>query len=352
LVKSVFEGKSHPGQRPAARDRINRLIIMIKPHPVGDSLWRIMAQYTKLNEIEILEILRKYNLVLIGYESIEGGAASSSYLISTVQNQYVLTIFESEPVRVANLIGLLHLLEEVNFPTNRIQKLANGGTTTSYQGKPVVLKRYIDGQVVENLDESMVSQVGAAMANLHEIPSPDHLPRQQAYGMETIPQILGKGINLAYENWLAGRYDFLLQPLPSGLQRGMIHGDLFYDNILFDGKKFKAMIDFEDAFEYYKVFDLGMAVVGLFTGEFKIRLPLVPSLVNGYQKNRGLDGVEKKSLKYFIEYAAIATSAWRFWQYNINTPIAEKSGYHWELVKFAEDVRAIPNEKFMNAVFS
>ena len=119
--------------------------------------------------------------------------------------------------------------------------------------------------VVEKLDEDMICQVGAAMASLHEIQSPDYLPGQHAYGLETFLRVMDKGINLEYENWLGQRYDFLMGTIPSGLPRGFIHGDVFYDNVLFDGKKFKALIDFEEACQYYKVFDLGMAVVVLFT---------------------------------------------------------------------------------------
>ena len=311
-----------------------------------------MTQYSKLQEKDILEISRKYNLTQIGYESIEESAGNTNYLVRTAQNQYVLTIFETEHIRAANLSRLLYLLEELDFPTTRIQKLANGDAITSYQGKPVLLKPYIVGQVVENMDENMVSQVGAAMASLHEIPNPHYLPGQHAYGLETFPRVMGKGINLEYENWLAQRYDFLMQTIPSGLPRGLIHGDVFYDNVLFDGKKFKAIIDFEEACQYYKVFDLGMAVVGLCTEESKVRLPKVRSLVNGYQKIRVLERAEKEILQLFVGYAAIATSSWRFWKYNIDTPIAELSDKHWEMVNIAKDASAIPNEKFMNAVFS
>jgi homoserine kinase type II len=311
-----------------------------------------MTQYSKLQEKDILEISRKYNLKQISYESIEESAGNSNYLVRTAQNQYVLTIFEIEHIRVANISRLLSLLEEIDFPTTRIQKLANGDVITSYQGKPVMLKPYLVGHVVENMDENMVSQVGEAIANLHEIPSPDYLPGQHAYGLETFPRVMDKGINLEYENWLAQRYDFLMQTLPSGLPRGLIHGDVFSDNVLFDGKKFKALIDFEEACQYYKVFDLGMAVVGLCTEESKVRLPKVRSLINGYQKIRVLEKAEKEFLPLFIEYAAIATSSWRFWKHNIDTPIAELSGKHWEMVNIAIDTRAITNKNFMNAVFS
>jgi homoserine kinase type II len=306
-----------------------------------------MTQYLRIQE---KEILKEYDLKPIGYESIEEGAGNTNYLVRTAQNQYVLTIFEIGHIQVANLSRLLYLLEEFDFPTTRVQELANGDVITSYRGKPVLLKPYIVGQVVENMDGNMVRQVGATMASLHEIPSPHDLPGPHAYSLEAFLRVMDKGIDLEYEKWLAQRYDFLRKTIPPGLPRGLIHGDMFYDNVLFDGKKLKAIIDFEDACQYYKVFDLGMAVVGLCTEESKVGLPKVRSLVRGYQEIRVLEEAERESLQLFVEYAAIATSSWRFWKYNIDTPIAELSEKHWEMVNMAMDARAIPNQEFMNAV--
>ena len=311
-----------------------------------------MTQYLKLQENDIREILGKYNLTPIDYKSIEEGAGNTNYLVRTAQNHYIITIFEIEHIRVENLSRLLHLLEKYEFPTTRIRKLANGDVITRHQGKPTLLKPYIVGLVVKKLNEDMFNQVGAEMAILHEIPSPDYLPDQLAYGLETFPRVLDKGINLEYENWLGQRYDFLMEAIPSGLPRGLIHGDVFYDNVLFDGKKFKALIDFEDACQYYKVFDLGMAVVGLCTEGSKIILPKVRSLVKGYHTIRMLEEAEKEILQLFVEYAAIALSSWRFWKYNIDTPIAELSQKHWEMVNISKAASAISAEKFTKVVFS
>lgn len=311
-----------------------------------------MTQYLKLQKNDIREILGKYNLKPINYKSIEEGLGNTNYLVRTTQNHYILTIFEIEHIRAENLSRLLYLLEKYEFPATRIRKLANGDVITKHQGKPTLLKSYIVGLVVEKLDEDMFSQVGAAMASLHEIPSPDYLPDQHAYGLETFPRVMDKGINLEYENWLCQKYDFLIETIPSGLPRGLIHGDVFYDNVLFDEKKFKALIDFEEACQYYKVFDLGMAVVGLCTEGSKIILPKVRSLVKGYHTIRMLEEAEKEILQLFVEYAAIATSSWRFWKYNIDTPIAELSQKYLEMVNISKAANAIPDEKFMNVVFS
>jgi len=161
-----------------------------------------MAQYSKLTVDDILKIAGRYNLILIGYELIEGGAGNTSYLLKTMEYQYVLTVFEIEHKRVVNLCQLLDLLEKHDFPTTRIEKMKNGDEIAIVQRKYFMLKPFIVGEVVRNLDENMERQVGEAIAKLHQIPTPEYLPNRHSYGLETFPHILDQGINLEYETWL------------------------------------------------------------------------------------------------------------------------------------------------------
>ena len=310
-----------------------------------------MTQYSKLQAKDIQDILSMYELDLTGYESIEEGEGSSNYLVRAAVGNYVLTVFEIDHNRVVNMSKLLRWLEENEFPTTRVKESANGDAVTSFHGKPVLIKPYITGQVMDVLHEDLIAQVGAAMAQLHEIPYPDYLPDRHAYGLHTFPSVMESGIDLEYESWLAQRYEFLKERIPVGLPRGMIHGDVFRDNVLFEGKTFKALIDFEDACQYYKVFDLGMAGVGLCTEGSQLRLTHMRSLVEGYQNIRMLEKKEKEVLQLFVEYAAIATSSWRYWKYNIHTPLPEKSEKHYEMVNIAKYASGIPKALFMNSVF-
>lgn len=116
---------------------------------------------------------------------------------------------------------------------------------------------------------------------------------------------------------------------------------MFYDNVLFDRKKFKAIIDFEEACCYYKVFDLGMGIVGLCTESTTVALDKARDLVSGYQQVQKLEDIEKETLQLFVEYAATATSYWRFWKYRIDTPGAEKPDKHWQMVRLTEGVNDI-----------
>jgi homoserine kinase type II len=310
-----------------------------------------MAQYVKLQESEIHQIMSEYALHPIDYKIIDGGAGNTSYWVGTIKNQFVLTIFEINPDLVSKVCDLLCLLEKYAFPTTRIQKLANGDSLTSYQGKAVLLKPYIIGAVEKELDATMLEQLGEMMGKLHAIPSPDSLPDRYEYDLQTFPPLTKQGIHQEYENWLAEKYIYLKENISEDLPRGLIHGDLFYDNVLFDGKELKAIIDFETVCNFYQVFDLGMALIGLCLKDSQVDLKKARLFLKGYQKIRTLETQEKESLQLFAEYAAIAISSWGFWKYNIDTPIAEKSEKHMEMFEIANNANAIPNRVFVDTIF-
>lgn len=304
-----------------------------------------------MQEDDVQRIVHDYDLTVVDFEPIEGGVANSSYLLRTRHDHYVLTIFEQTWPSVIRLGRLLLLLAEHEFPTSHLILPTRGGLATMHEGKPVLLKTYIPGQVCQDLDETMLSQVGVAMSRLHQVPVPDFLPDGHQYNRKTLPNVIGRNVDPEYESWLAERRAYFEQRILPGLPRGVIHGDAFWDNVLFEGQRLSAIIDFEAACFYYKVFDLGMGIVGLCTKETAVALDKARALVTGYQQARMLEEREKKTLQLFVEYAAVTTSSWRFWKYHIDTPIAAKADKHWQMVHLAKEVNAIPEARFLVLVF-
>ncbi|MCF6337825.1 MAG: homoserine kinase [Gammaproteobacteria bacterium] len=312
-----------------------------------------MAKYTQLQRHDIERIAKNYNLTVTEFESIEGGAGNSSYLLYTGHCKYVLTVCDDKALPDAIRMGQLLLwLEQYNFPATRLLPSVSGDIVIVYMDKPVMLKVYIEGQVNENLDDVMLFQTGAEMAKLHQIPAPDYLPEKHAYGLQTFSNIITGSINTEYESWLAKQLDHIKQNIPLDLPCGLIHGDVFFDNVLFEGDKFKAIIDFEEACHYYKGFDLGMGITGMCVTDTTVALDKVRALVSGYQKIRILGQAERESLQLFIHYAATATSCWRFWKYHIDTPSADKADKHRHMMQIAEGISSIPKATFQDAVFS
>lgn len=310
-----------------------------------------IAIMTQLQLLDIQKIARQYGLTVNSFEPFSGGAGNSSYLLQADQNRYVLTSFNHLTFpEVINLAQLLRLLDEYNFPSNRLVFLSTGEAVLQYKGKPVMLKHYITGQVCSTLDNAMLHQIGRTMARLHQIPPPDFLLDEYFCRYQLFSSVIGRDINTHYESWLAGQRQYFEQHIPSNVPRGLIHADLFYDNVLFDDG-LKAIIDFESACYYYKVFDLGMAIVGLCIEATKFSPSKARFLVMGYQQIRVLEETEKESLQLFIEYAATATSYWRFWNYHIYEPQAEKSDLHWQMVSIAKEVRDFPKASFFSTIF-
>jgi len=311
-----------------------------------------MAQYTKLSKNEIQEIMGRYELKASSYEPIEQGAGNSNYFLNTNQGKYILTVFEIAPIRVAYIGKVLLLLGKHEFPAPRPQKMANGEAPTKYQEKAVLVKPYITGQAVTILNAGKVKQVGTALAKLHEIPAPDYLPDKHSYVEITYPKFMKQDIDIDYKHRVVQRCRYLIEKLPSQLPVGLVHGDIFCDNVLFENGKFKAILDFEDVCRIYKIYDLGMAVVGICTEGTNIVIEKVRALVQGYQEVRLLEEIEKDSLQLCIEWAAILTSTWRFWKYHIDMPDANKSEKHMQMVNIAKRARSIQKEEFKMAVFS
>lgn len=311
-----------------------------------------MARYVQLQEDDIQEIAGDYALTVVDFEPIQGGATNSNYLLRTRQGRYVLTVFDEITRAAATRMGrLLLLLAEYAFPAPRPLPPHEGGLVTMHMGKPVMIKTYIAGRVHRDLDATMLRQIGAAMARLHQIPVPDFLTDQQPYGARHVSSITGRNINPRYEAWAARRIAYLAQHIPPGLPQGLIHGDVFYDNVLFVGKKFKAIIDFGEAIHYYKGFDLALGFVGLCREGSTVVLDQARALVRGYHQVRKLKEREQETLQLFAEYAATAISCWRFWKYHIHTLIAAKADAHWQMVRLAEEIGNIPQARFLDAIF-
>lgn len=312
-----------------------------------------MARYTQLESADIQEIVRQYNLAVVDFAPIEGGAGNSSYKLQTEQGDYVLTVFDDKTRNYVVRLGkLLSWLAEWEFPTTRLTLSLKGSSVAMYRDKPILLKPFITGQVCTVWDEAMLRQVGMALATLHQVPVPDFMPDKHSYGRQAFATVIGQNIHPFYESWLAERHAYLIQCIPSDLPRTLIHGDLFYDNVLFEGQMFRAIIDFEEACRYYRTFDLGMGIVGLCTQGTTVALDKARSFVGGYQQGQRLEEREKEALQLFVEYAAIATSYWRFWKYYIHMPLPEKADKPFQMKQLAEAVRAIPKANFLAAIFN
>ena len=312
-----------------------------------------MANFTILTDQEIEKILGLYELgPLLSFTPMDGGLANSSMKIVTGGGSYVLSVCdEKEMHEIKRICTVLEYLEDHQFPTTRAIQTRKGESHIDYRGKPLYVKEFIAGEVVEHLNSHQLYEIGAALAMLHQIPPPPGLQYRFSYGIECFDELNERSSAEAYFQWLSSCRKRVEEARNEPLPRGFVHGDLFFDNILFANGSLVALLDFEEACEYFTIFDLGMTAVGCCAPGGMFSLEMAAALVEGYQSRRRLEENEISLLQLHIEYGAAATSFWRYRQYNIRNPDPQMEDHYLAMVRIAQRVNAIDNQEFIESVF-
>ncbi len=307
-----------------------------------------MADYTKLTLKIIKELIAQYNLgEFKSMTLLDGGQANSSMKISTQTGTFTLSVCdEKNQDDIHCLTRVLTYLEAHGFPCTRLIVTQKGSPFILHETKPVYIKEFLTGEVCRDLSYGMLIQVGNAMAKLHALKPPPDLPKQFPYGLESFEELFGVGILHPFVNWLRQKKEFLLTAIDKTMARGFIHGDIFWDNLLFSNNTLVAILDFEEACAYYKLYDMGMATVGCCAQNKKFSMDRIKQLVKGYEQVCPLASPEKKQLKIFMEYAAVAASFWRFRQYNLRYPSPGKKNNYLELAGLADQIHSMDEQKF------
>lgn len=300
-----------------------------------------MILFTKLNDETIRQIITQFEVGTIqSWEMLYGGAENTNHVLTTNKGKYVLTICERKTVEETTILAnLLNHLKKYQFATTKIIPNKKGEIVSFYKNKPTLLKSYIEGRVDTIIDNDLLMKIGKSMAQLHQIPAPDYLPTQYSYGQQAFDQVYHHKIQHLFVNWLKEMHVYILDKLHPDLPKALIHGDVFDSNVVISTNETPVMMDFEESCNYYRIYDLGMAIVGLCKENDLINWEKATSLVRGYQATTSLLPLERNSLKDFVVYAATATAFWRFRQFNILVPTEEYKNTYQAMVKVAEQAK-------------
>jgi len=284
---------------------------------------------------------------ITAFSVMDGGHENTSYCVETNSGRYVLTHFDQKSLKHAtNLANLLVYLIDQGIRTSPVIVPSNEPIVVLHSEKPVMLKRYVDGDVTANLTGNMLVQLGEEMARLHKIPAPAYLPQSFPYGRSYFPEVINSNLGHAYIGWLSEKNSYLQERIPHHLPMALIHGDVFFDNMIVQGDQLMAIIDFEEACHYYRSFDLGMVIVGACRDRQDISFEKAGQFIRGYQKETTLQSIERDSLKAFAVYAAVATSFWRFRHYHLRRPEPRFYDEHVEMQTLADTISEYPESSF------
>ncbi len=307
-----------------------------------------MAVHIRLNKADILEILCGYNInSMVQFCLLEGGSTNTNYFVAADhQRKFVLTICDTKSFEETLMLAkLLDHLDNHQFETSKVVRDKAGEAVTLFKQKPMLLKGYISGKVIDQYSQKVLQNIGTCLARLHQIPVPDYIPKSFPYGEQIFGDLGNRFQTHPFVKWLVEKKDTIKKSLLSTLPKSLVHGDVFFNNIIVGENQHPVIMDFEEAGYYYRIFDLGMAIVGVCCKEGSIVLSDVHALIKGYQDKIKLTPLEKENLRAFIVYAAVTTAFWRFRQFNLVYPSDHSKESYREMVHIADQAFNLSNEE-------
>ena len=274
-----------------------------------------MAIYTEISFSQVQLILKDYNIghlkKLIG---IKKGIENTNYLLVTSKNKFILTIYEKR-VNSKELPFFMHLMQklnakQINCPEPILNKKRKFLFTV--EKKLASITSFVHGKEKKNhsLNESKI--IGNNIAKLHLATKNIKLYRKNNLSLQSwfalnnlIKKSKSKKINRLCK-WIDTILQDLKKQWPNNLPSGIIHADLFHDNIFFLKKKFSGFIDLYFSCNDAYVYDLAICINAIcFDSKFKFKVNKAKALLKGYQQIRKLTKKEILALPYLLRGAAI-----------------------------------------------
>jgi len=224
-----------------------------------------MSVFTKVSHAELKAFLRRYPLgEVLGFQGIGEGVENTNYYLDTVEGRWVLTLFER--LNHADLPFFLDLMEhlaERGVPCPRPLHMTDGRTLTHLNGKPAALVHRLGGQSVLFPSAAQCGSVGALLAQMHvaaaDFPARVQNPRGAAWRHATAQMLLpvvDAATAALIRDELAAQSELDL----AQLRQGVVHADLFRDNVLFVDERLTGVIDFYYSCNDALAYDLAVTV--------------------------------------------------------------------------------------------
>ncbi|MYC75758.1 homoserine kinase [Candidatus Poribacteria bacterium] len=297
-----------------------------------------MARYTTLSPIELDRIVSQYPIgTALKLEEIPGGFGNSNFKLTTTEGEYLLKICdEKNPAELNMQIALLQHLHQHAYPTVYPIPTKDQKQLTHQAFGSVMLYPFLKGEQPQSSPDTL-AQLGEALAKLHGIPPIAGLPRF-AMGISQMTPFFKEvqGTQFATHPFVESlklQLESMESQLNASLPVGLLHGDLFLDNTLFDGDQMVAILDFEEGCYDTLLIDVGMTLIGCcYTPENRLNLEAAQRFLDTYNALRPLTESEWESLGCFVHYAALSIAFWRFRQFNIRRPDPHRANTYQEMI--------------------
>ena len=264
-----------------------------------------MGVFTNLFQDEIDFIEKKYKIKILEIKNIDNGILNSNFYIKTKNKKYILRIYEANRTIDEEKQELILLDRIVDFiPVSTAIKNIDNEYISIFNNKKFALFEYIDGNSITKIDTHIIREIAIYLGKLHSFTkdiSFEKYNRKTRIDLDFYYNEIKKSENdFKFKNELLNSADkingFDFSILPSGV----IHGDIFPDNVLLDDyNNIKVIFDFNESYYAPFIFDIAIVInfwIKINDFDFFTENNLIRDFLNYYSKYRKITKEELKSL--------------------------------------------------------
>ena len=274
---------------------------------------------------------RRFNLgKIISFKGIKKGIENTNYIIRTKNNKYILTIFEKRVQKrdLPFFMSLMDKLNNHNINCPKPQKNKTGNYSITIKNKPASIVSFVEGKDKNKLKIKDCYEIGKNIAKFHIVSKKIKLYRKNSMSLSSWTKLLNKignksnKIDINLNDLMETSLRDIKKRWPRKLSSGIIHGDLFIDNIFFKNNKFYGYIDFYFSSNDFLIYEIAICINALCfdkkKGNFIFNKKKSKNLLKGYSSLRKLSKDEKNSLNVLCRGAALRYLLTRTYDY-LNT---------------------------------
>ena len=274
-----------------------------------------MAVYTDVAAEELTSFLAGYELgEVLSYKGIAEGVENSNFLVHTSNGHFILTLYEKRVAAgdVPFFLALMEHLASRGLTCPQPVKNRAGEALGQLAGRPAALVTFLDGMWIRRPSARHCAAVGEALARLHLAGADFPLKRRNGLSVNdwralcdaTAPR--ADKVQPGLEAIMTKELAFLEGAWPHGLPQGVIHADLFPDNVFFLGDKLSGLIDFYFACTDTLAYDVAVCLnAWCFEPDHSYNVTKGRDLLQSYMKTRALSVSEKQALPILCRGAAL-----------------------------------------------
>ena len=309
-----------------------------------------MGVFTNLFQDEIDFIQEKYKIKILEIKNIDNGILNSNFYIKTKNKKYILRIYEANRTIDEEKQELILLDRIVDFiPVSIAIKNIDNEYISIFNNKKFALFEYIDGNSITKIDTHIIREIAIYLGKLHSFTkdiSFEKYNRKTRINFDLYYNEIKKSeIDFKFKNELLNSADkingFDFSILPSGV----IHGDIFPDNVLLDDyNNIKVIFDFNESYYAPFIFDIAIVInfwIKINDFDFFTENNLIRDFLNYYSKYRKITKEELKSLDIACKKIALTFIFLRIYKEKIDNSyqkaisIQEKS--YLDLIKLIKN---------------